>query len=93
MSKKNRKEFYTLEHVFKGAANHRRLEILMLLTKRNNLSTDEIVTALGINYQTAVEHLRRLVLSGLALSYREGSIVRYAISSRGEIIMGLWKKL
>lgn len=91
-TKKNRKVFYEMERLFKGAANHRRLEALALLKRRSDLSTEEIVDELDINYQTAAEHLGRLVRSGLAAKYRKGNIARYTLTSVGRAIINLWQK-
>ncbi|MEX0933954.1 MAG: winged helix-turn-helix domain-containing protein [Candidatus Paceibacterota bacterium] len=87
--KKSRKEFYKLEKVFKGVANHRRLEIVLLLAKKDNLSTDEIVEELNAPYQTVTQHLHKLVSTGLVDSYREGVIVRYTPSPYGKSIINL----
>lgn len=72
-----------LERIVKGVANHRRIEIATLLSKRPELSVMEIAEVLKINFKTASEHIRRLALSGLVMKRNEGSAVRHALTSRG----------
>ena len=82
--------YYDGEKIFKGAANHRRLEALVLLSNHPGLSTDEIVEKLKINYQTGAGHIQKLVHSGLAIAYREANLSRHKLSSIG---MGIIKLL
>jgi len=71
----------------KGAANHRRLEVMDALKKRPELSVDEIATSLNINFKTASEHVRRLALAGLVMKRYEGNYVRHKLTRRGETIL------
>ncbi len=71
------------ERIVKGAANHRRLEILDLLNKKPELSVDEIATGLKINFKTASEHIRRLYLSGLVVKRYDARNVRHKLTKRG----------
>lgn len=75
------------ERIVKGAANHRRLQILDLLHKKPELSVDEIATVLKINFKTASDHIRRLAIAGLVLKRYEGNFVRHKLTSRGESIL------
>lgn len=52
-----------LEKIVKGFANHRRIQILNLVSDSPNLSLNEISTRLKINIKTASEHTRRLQLA------------------------------
>ena len=45
----SRKKFYDWEKILKGAANHRRLEVLFLISKHKDLSTENLVEMLDIN--------------------------------------------
>ena len=72
-----------LERIAKGFANHRRIEMLRLLTRQPELSLEEIALALRINVKTASEHLRRLAIAGLILKRNQGREVRHAVSPRG----------
>jgi len=87
MINKSRAKFYKWEKILKGAANHRRLEILELLEKENSLSTEDIVDKLNINYHTGASHARYLLRSGLVSTRREGSSVIYSISDTGKSIL------
>ena len=49
-----------LEQYFKGAANHRRLAILILLGKDSDLTMGIISERLECNFKTISEHTRRL---------------------------------
>lgn len=76
-----------LERVIKGAANHRRIEILFLLEKEPELSVFEISERLNINFKTGSEHIRRLAIAGLVLKRNEGNTVRHKLSDTGKTIL------
>jgi DNA-binding transcriptional ArsR family regulator len=72
-----------LERIIKGAANHRRIQILELLNNIPELSVVEISEKLNINFKTASEHIRRLAIAGLLMKRSEGSSVRHRLTPRG----------
>lgn len=76
-----------LERIVKGFANHRRIQMLELLEREPELSVVEISEKLKINFKTASEHLRRLVISGLVLKRCQGNFVRHALSDRGKGVL------
>ena len=76
-----------LEKIVKGFANHRRIQILNLLSESPNLSLNDISTKLRINLKTASEHTRRLQLAGLIEKKYQGATVRHNISQLGIIIL------
>jgi DNA-binding transcriptional ArsR family regulator len=82
-----------LERVVKGFANHRRIEILMLLEKEPELSVTEIAESLNINFKTASEHIRRLAIAGLVLKRNEGNAVRHTPSVVGIAILKFLRTL
>ena len=82
-----------LERVVKGFANHRRIEILMLLEKEPELSVTEIAERLNINLKTASEHIRRLAIPGLVLKRNQGNAVRHAPSIVGASILKFLRTL
>ena len=82
-----------LERVVKGFANHRRIEILMLLEKEPELSVMEIAERLGINFKTASEHIRRLAIPGLVLKRNQGNAVRHIPSAVGISILKFLRTL
>lgn len=81
-----------LERYFKGAANHRRLEILFLLDKRDGLILDAIAEALDCNIKTISEHTRRLVQAGLLNKKYQGRTVRHSLSPYGKRFVAFSKK-
>lgn len=72
-----------MERVFKGAANHRRLEVMRLLRKSPELSLTEIAERVGVDFRVASEHVRRLTLAGLVLKRNRGREVCHRLSARG----------
>ncbi len=76
-----------LEKIVKGFSNHRRIQILELLAKKPELSVFEVADELNINFKTASEHIRRLAAAGLVMKRNEGSAVRHALTSRGNVIL------
>jgi len=82
-----------LERIVKGFANHRRIEIMMLLERTPELSVIEIADALRINFKTASEHIRRLAIPGLVLKRNEGNNVRHVLSPLGKTILKFLRRL
>lgn len=80
MTKKN---INTLERVFKGVANHWRIEVLLLVAERPGITLDEIVTALKGNYQTLSEHVKRVRSAGLITKQYHGRSVAHNLSPFG----------
>mgnify|MGYP001609286305 CR=1 FL=1 len=81
------KEWKTVERILKGAANHRRLQILDLLQKRPELSVEEIAELLNVNFKTISGHIQKLAIAGLVLKRYEGNSVRHKLTSRGLSIL------
>lgn len=73
-----------LERYFKGAANHRRIEILLLVAKEKGITLEGIADALDCNFKTASEHTRRLVAAGLLNKEYQGRNVAHAVSPYGK---------
>ena len=76
-----------LEKIVKGFSNHRRIQIMSSLDREPGLSVLEIAKMLNINFRTASEHLRRLVIAGLIEKKSEDRFVRHRLSSRGKVIL------
>ena len=76
-----------LERILKGFANHRRIEMALLLEKRPELSVFDISDILKINFKTASDHLRRMAIAGLVMKRNEGNIVRHALTPRAKSIL------
>ena len=72
-----------MERHLKGIANHRRIQILLLIAARNNLTLDDIVKAVDANEKTVGEHTRRLAQAGLVNKSYRGKFVEHALSPYG----------
>lgn len=92
MENKN-KSYYQLERIVKGAANHRRIEILELLKKSPELSVIDISEKLNTNFKTISEHIKRLATAGFVLKRSEGPSVRHKITIRGLAILKFLRTL
>ena len=82
-----------LERIVKGFANHRRLEILDLLKREPELSVDDISERLGIGYENASDHVRKLAIAGLVLKRNDGNAVRHKLTPRAESVLVFCKRL
>ena len=85
--------FRRVERVIKGAASHRRLEILNLLKLVPELSVAEISERLRIGYLNTSDHIRKLAIAGLVIKRSDGNSVRHKITPRGESILEFCKTL
>lgn len=82
-----------LERVVRGFSNHRRIQILELLSNSPELSVIEISEKLKINFKTASEHIRRLAITGLVLKRNQGAAVRHKLSPPGVSILKFLRTL
>ncbi|MDP3999262.1 MAG: helix-turn-helix transcriptional regulator [bacterium] len=73
-----------LERHFKGAANHSRIEILLLVSQRPDITLEMISENLDKNFKTVSEHTRRLVQAGLLNKKYQGRNVGHTLSPYGE---------
>jgi DNA-binding MarR family transcriptional regulator len=69
-----------LERHFKGVANHRRIDILLLISRKPGITLDDIAGNLDCNIKTISEHTRRLVQAGLINKKYQGQKVRHTLS-------------
>ena len=81
-----------LERYFKGAANHRRIEILLLISQTPNLDLKKIASELKCNIKTISEHSRRLKIAGLLNKKYKGNKVLHWLSPYGELFFEFMKK-
>ncbi|MDP1710583.1 MAG: winged helix-turn-helix domain-containing protein [candidate division WWE3 bacterium] len=72
-----------LERHFKGVANHRRIEILFLVSTHEGISVEGIANTLNCNLKTISEHTRRLVQAGLLRKKYQGRTVAHTLSPYG----------
>ena len=73
-----------LERHFKGAANHHRIDILLLVSESPGITLDGIAEKLNKNFKTISEHTRRLVQAGLLNKKYQGRSVTHSLSPYGE---------
>ncbi len=73
-----------MERHLKGMANHYRIEILLLITERDDITLEDIVRAIGANEKTLGEHTRRLVVAGLVNKKYRGKFVEHTLSPYGK---------
>jgi len=75
-----------MERHLKGAANHRRIEMIFLIGGRKGISVEGISMALKCNIKTASMHLIRLEHAGLVRKRNDGNMVAHELSPYGKII-------
>ena len=80
-------EYKKMERIFKGVANHWRIEIIFLLSSEPELSVIEISDRIKSNFKTTSEHIRKLAISGLLIKRYEGNSVRHKLTERGKSIL------
>lgn len=93
MNKENklRKSSQKLERHFKGVANHRRIDILILISRKPNITLEGIADNLNCNIKTISEHTRRLVQAGLINKKYQGQKVYHTLSPYGKIFFNFIK--
>jgi len=73
-----------MERHFKGIANHKRIEILLLVKESEGIVLEEIAKRLKGNFKTISEHTRRLVHAGLLNKAYRGRQVSHSLSPYGQ---------
>lgn len=80
-----------LEKIFKGVANHWRIEILLILEKMEGIYLDKLAEILKANIKTISEHTRRLNSAGLIEKKYQGSSVSHILTPEGKKILRVLK--
>ena len=80
-----------LERHFKGIANHRRIQILFLISAHPKITLHEISEELKCNFKTISEHTRRLTAAGLVNKRYQGNKVEHELSPYGIKIFTMLK--
>jgi len=73
-----------LERHLKGVANHRRIEILLLVAERKGITLDGIAGNLNCNFKTISGHTQKLVQAGLIEKKYLGQSVLHSLSPYGK---------
>jgi len=80
-----------MERHFKGIANHRRIDILLLISKEKGITVEDIAENLKTNIKTISEHTRRLVQAGLINKQYRGRSVEHSLSPYGKYFVDFIK--
>ncbi len=80
-----------LERYFKGAANHRRIAILLEVEKEEGITVEGIAKALQANFKTISQHTRALVHAGLLNKNYRGRQVIHSLSPYGRAFLRFMK--
>lgn len=86
------KDSRKLERVFKGTANHWRIEILLLIQKNPEITLIKIAEKLQANFKTISEHTKKLSTAGLIRKKYLGREVTHELSPYGEKVSEILKK-
>ena len=81
------------EKIVRGFSNHRRIQILELLSDSPELSVMEVSNRLKTNFKTVSEHIRRLTIPGLVFKRNQGPNVRHKLSPLGFVILKFLRTL
>ena len=76
-----------LERYFKGAANHRRIAILLAVEQNDGIAVEELAGALGANFKTISQHTCSLVRAGLLNKEYRGRRVAHSLSPYGKLFL------
>lgn len=85
--------YYRLEGMVKGFANHRRIEILCLLEKNPELSVEDVAGTLDVNFKTVSAHMKRLAIAGLIQKRSDGKNIRHKVPGRGDKALAFLRRL
>jgi DNA-binding MarR family transcriptional regulator len=81
-----------LERYFKGAANHWRIAILLIVKNQGGITVEGITRELGGDFKNISQHTRRLVLAGLLSKKYKGRQVTHFLSPYGEAFLEFMNK-
>ena len=80
-----------IEKHVKGIANHRRIEILFLVSDGQGLTVNDIAKSIGCNFKTISGHISKLVNAGLLDKKYSGVNVLHSLSPYGKIFIKFLK--
>ena len=87
------KGFRQLERIVRGFSNHRRIQMMHILTTTPEMDVLSLARACGVNFRTASEHTGRLARAGLVLKRSKGRNVVHAVSERGQKVLAFLQSL
>ena len=80
-----------LERYFKGAANHRRIDILHIVEKSDGITVSGITEKLNANFKTISQHTKSLVVAGLLNKKYKNQQVAHSLSPYGKSFVTFMK--
>ena len=80
-----------MERHLKGMANHYRIETLLLLDEREDVTLEDIAATIVANEKTIGEHVRRLNRAGLVNKKYRGRFVEHSLSPYGKAFVRFLK--
>ena len=80
-----------LERYFKGAANHRRIDILLIVEENDGINVNGITEKLSANFKTISQHTRSLVNAGLLNKKYNSQQVAHSLSPYGKSFLNFMK--
>jgi len=76
-----------VEKHLKGIANHRRIDILLLISESHGVTLEQISESLNCNFKTISGHTIKLVNSGLVDKNYKGRAILHSLSPYGRIFV------
>ena len=80
-----------LERYFKGAANHRRIDIMFAIERNDWITVEGIADKIKDNFKTISQHTRSLVHAGLVNKKYRGREVMHSLSPYGRAFFRFMK--
>jgi len=82
-----------LEYIVRGFDNKRRIEILLLLDDRSELSVSDIAEHFKISFTAVSNHLLKMMSRGLVMKRNDGKNVRQALTEKGKKVVRFLKQI
>ena len=76
-----------IEKHIKGIANHRRIDILLLIASSPGITLDDISKFVNCNFKTVSGHTLKLVNTGLVDKNYNGRAIMHSLSPYGKIFV------
>lgn len=86
-------EYKKLERIIKGVANHRRLQVLVLLAKEPELSVQEIAEKVKSDIKNISAHVNKMAIAGLVMKRSDSKSIRHRLTKRGKYILSFFRML
>ena len=80
-----------MERHLKGIANHYRIEILLIISRKKSMTLEEIVDEIKANEKTLGAHTRSLHHAGLINKKYQGRFVNHSLSPYGKKFVNFLK--